>query len=188
MHRWQNHGRSRVAGSTRVIMAFYPIGSYGFWEIWIGVRWFNMRPGRAIRGLWRILDENDKSGLFSCSELWGSSPCLCQIRTVSVGSCGTSIDYVLLHTRFMGSHKLSSFDGLGGLACVVLSDFPLEGVYWFESPRHPRICVMAWCVVFECSNSTFIMLYLYYEMDVDYLVVNEMINMKTLLITLTCLV
>jgi hypothetical protein len=28
------------------------------------------------------------------------------------------------------------------------------------------------------SNSTFIMLYLYHEMDVDYLVVEEMINIK----------
>jgi hypothetical protein len=28
------------------------------------------------------------------------------------------------------------------------------------------------------SNSTFIMLYLVYEIDIDYLVVNEMINIK----------
>jgi hypothetical protein len=28
------------------------------------------------------------------------------------------------------------------------------------------------------SNSSFIMLYLVYEMDIDYLVVNEMINIK----------
>jgi hypothetical protein len=28
------------------------------------------------------------------------------------------------------------------------------------------------------SNSTFIMLYLYHEMDVDYLVVDRMINIK----------
>jgi hypothetical protein len=33
-----------------------------------------MRPGGAIRGLWRILDENDESGLFSCLELRGGSP------------------------------------------------------------------------------------------------------------------
>jgi hypothetical protein len=30
------------------------------------------------------------------------------------------------------------------------------------------------------SNSTFIMLYLYQEMDVDYLVVDEMVNIKKL--------
>jgi hypothetical protein len=31
-------------------------------------------------------------------------------------------------------------------------------------------------VVFKCSNSTFIMLYLYHEMDVDYLVADEIVN------------
>jgi hypothetical protein len=49
-------------------------------------------------------------GLLSYSELRGGSPHLCQLRTTSVGPCGTSIDYVLMHTRFMGYHKLSSFD------------------------------------------------------------------------------
>jgi hypothetical protein len=38
------------------------------------------------------------------------------------------------------------------------------------------------------SNSTFIMLYLCHEMDVDYLVVHEMINIKSCLIRITCLV
>jgi hypothetical protein len=38
------------------------------------------------------------------------------------------------------------------------------------------------------SNSTFIMLYLYHEMDVGYLVVHEMINIKNCLITIACLV
>jgi hypothetical protein len=32
----------------------------------------------------------------------------------------------------------------------------------------------------KCSNSTFIMLYLYHEMDIDYLVVDEMINISKL--------
>jgi hypothetical protein len=32
----------------------------------------------------------------------------------------------------------------------------------------------------KCSNSTFIMLYLYHEMDVNYLVVEEMINISKL--------
>jgi hypothetical protein len=36
------------------------------------------------------------------------------------------------------------------------------------------------------NNSTFIMLYLYHEMDVDYLVVHGMINIKNCLITLAC--
>jgi hypothetical protein len=30
----------------------------------------------------------------------------------------------------------------------------------------------------KCSNSTFIMLYLYHEMVINYLVVDEMINIK----------
>jgi hypothetical protein len=38
------------------------------------------------------------------------------------------------------------------------------------------------------SNSIFIMLYLYHEMDVNYLVVDEMINIKNCLITIACLV
>jgi hypothetical protein len=38
------------------------------------------------------------------------------------------------------------------------------------------------------SNSTFIMLHMCLEMDVDYLVVDKMINIKSCLITLACLV
>jgi hypothetical protein len=34
------------------------------------------------------------------------------------------------------------------------------------------------------SNSTFIMLYLYHEMDVDYLVADEVINIKNCLVTI----
>jgi hypothetical protein len=41
---------------------------------------------------------------------------------------------------------------------------------------------------FKRSNSIFIMLYLYHVMDVNYLVVGEMINIKNCLITLACLV
>jgi hypothetical protein len=33
-------------------------------------------------------------------------------------------------------------------------------------------------IVSKCNNSTFIMLYMYREMDVDYLVVDEMININ----------
>jgi hypothetical protein len=35
----------------------------------------------------------------------------CRLRTASVGPSRTSIDYVLTHTRFMWSHKLSSSSG-----------------------------------------------------------------------------
>jgi hypothetical protein len=69
-----------------------------------------MRSGGAIRGLQRILDGNDESRLFSCSELRGGSLRLCRLRTMSIGTCVTSIDYVLAHMRFMRSCKLSSFN------------------------------------------------------------------------------
>jgi hypothetical protein len=59
-------------------------------------------PGGAIRGKQRILDEKDESGLMSGSELQGDSPHLCQLRTVSVGPCGTRFDYVLTHAGFYG--------------------------------------------------------------------------------------
>jgi hypothetical protein len=39
------------------------------------------RLGRAISGLWRILDVKDECGLMSDSELRGGSPRLCQLRT-----------------------------------------------------------------------------------------------------------
>jgi hypothetical protein len=36
--------------------------------------------------------------------------CLCRLRTASATPCKTNIDYVLTHTRFTRSRKLSSFD------------------------------------------------------------------------------
>jgi hypothetical protein len=35
---------------------------------------------------------------------------LCRLRPASVGPWGSSIDYVLTHIKFMGFHKLSSYD------------------------------------------------------------------------------
>jgi hypothetical protein len=40
----------------------------------------------------------------------GGSPCLRQLRTNRLAPVN-KIDYVLAHTGFMGSRKLSSFDG-----------------------------------------------------------------------------
>jgi hypothetical protein len=40
-----------------------------------------VRPGRATRGKWRILDEKVESGLMSDSELQGGRPHLCRLRT-----------------------------------------------------------------------------------------------------------
>jgi hypothetical protein len=48
-----------------------------------------------------------------CFHVWrsqSSSPCLCQLRADRLASVN-KIDYVLAHRGFMGSHKLSSFDG-----------------------------------------------------------------------------
>jgi hypothetical protein len=68
------------------------------------------RPGGAISGLWRILDRKDESGLMSDSELHGGNPRLCRLRTDCLATVN-KIDYVLTHMGFMGSRKLSSFDG-----------------------------------------------------------------------------
>jgi hypothetical protein len=40
----------------------------------------------------------------------GGSPCLCRLRTDRLTPVN-KIDYVLMHMGFMGSRKLSSFDG-----------------------------------------------------------------------------
>jgi hypothetical protein len=45
--------------------------------------------------------------------------------------------------------------GLGGLACVVLSGFPLQGVNSFKSLRHPQIWVIPTC----CSHSVAVSFY-----------------------------
>jgi hypothetical protein len=68
-----------------------------------------MRLGGATREKWRILDEKVESDLMSNLELRCDSPCLCRLRTDHL-ALGNKIDYVLTHTWFMGSHKLSSFD------------------------------------------------------------------------------
>jgi hypothetical protein len=64
--------------------------------------------------------------------------------------------------------------------CVVLSDlYPCKVDYRFESLQHPQKWV-GLITVFKRSNSTFIMLYSIHEMDIDYLVVDEMINILKL--------
>jgi hypothetical protein len=47
-------------------------------------------------------------------DIWSydsSSPHLCRLRTASIGPPATSIDYVLMHTDYMGLCKPSSIDG-----------------------------------------------------------------------------
>jgi hypothetical protein len=49
-----------------------------------------------------------------CFHIWSSevgSSHQCQLRTAFVGPPVTSIDYVLMHTGYMGPRKLSKFDG-----------------------------------------------------------------------------
>jgi hypothetical protein len=71
----QDHSRSRVAGSTREIL--------GLCSLLVRVVGYkvdenlNLRPGRAIREKWRILDGYSESGLMSDSELQGGSPRQC---------------------------------------------------------------------------------------------------------------
>jgi hypothetical protein len=51
-----------------------------------------------------------ESGLHDIQSSEGGSPCLCQLRTVSVGPPAASNDYVLTHAGYMGPRKPSSFD------------------------------------------------------------------------------
>jgi hypothetical protein len=60
----------------------------------------------------------------------GGSPHLCHLRTMSAEPWGTSIDYVLVHMGFMGSHKFSSFDGHRVVRYPIL----------------PTGCTLGWCV------------------------------------------
>jgi hypothetical protein len=71
-----------------------------------------VRAGRATRGKWRILDGNVQSGLFSYSELqmWLPPPVSIKDR-VGWTMLQQELSCVLAHTGFMGSCKLSSFDG-----------------------------------------------------------------------------
>jgi hypothetical protein len=55
--------------------------------------------------MWRILDENDKSELFSCLELRGGSLHLYRLRTDRLALV-SKFDYVLTRMRFMGPTKL----------------------------------------------------------------------------------
>jgi hypothetical protein len=56
---WSKTGRDRVLSLDGGPLSFM---SFAF------RMWHNMRLGGATRGMWRIPDEKDESGLFSCSE------------------------------------------------------------------------------------------------------------------------
>jgi hypothetical protein len=71
-----------------------------------------VRPGGATRGKWRIPDVKVESGLFSYLKLrkWQPSPTSIKDR-FGWALLQQALSCVLAHTWFMGSHKLSSFDG-----------------------------------------------------------------------------
>jgi hypothetical protein len=56
----------------------------------------------------------------------------------------------------------------------------LQSLNWLESPRLPSNMGNTCPLQSFSSNSTFIMLYLYHVMDIDYLVVDEMANISKL--------
>jgi hypothetical protein len=56
----------------------------------------------------------------------------------------------------------------------------LQGINWLEPPRLPSDLGNTCPLESFSSNSIFIKLYLYHEIDVDYLVVEEMISIKIL--------
>jgi hypothetical protein len=73
--------------------------------------------------------------MFSCLELRGDSLRLCRLRTASVEPYETSIDYVLVYTRFMRSHKLSSFDDRRVARYLTTSIMMYTGIVYV----HPQI-------------------------------------------------
>jgi hypothetical protein len=64
--------------------------------------------------------------------------------------------------------------------CRVVRLFPLQGVLLIQISASPLEMGDGLLATSKHSNSTFIMLYLYHEMDVYYLVVDEMINISEL--------
>jgi hypothetical protein len=62
--------------------------------------------------------------------------------------------------------------------CQVVRLLPLHGLNWLESPRLPSDMGNTCPLLSFNSNYTFIMIYLVHEMDIDYMVVDEMTNIK----------
>jgi hypothetical protein len=70
--------------------------------------------------IWDRAGQVGESGEYRMGRVWvayfhvqsseGGSPHLYRLRTMLVGPAATGDDYVLAHTGFMGSQKLSSFD------------------------------------------------------------------------------
>jgi hypothetical protein len=83
-----------------------------------------------------------ESGLISDLELWCGSPFLCQMRTNRVAPMN-KIDYVLAHTGFMWSYKLSSFDGRWVGQSLTNHVVMYIGIV-YGSPKDSPACGTAW--------------------------------------------
>jgi hypothetical protein len=77
---------------------------------------------------------------------------------------------------------------LRGHVCCVVRFIPLQGVLLIQISAAYSEIGDSLCAASKRSNSTFIMLYLVHEMDIDYLVVDELINIKNCLVKIACLV
>jgi hypothetical protein len=64
--------------------------------------------------------------------------------------------------------------------CHVVRFIPMQGCLLIQISTTPSDMSDGLFAAPKRSNSTFIMLYLYHEMDIDYLVVDEMINISKL--------
>jgi hypothetical protein len=69
--------------------------------------------------------------------------------------------------------------------CQVIT---LQGLKLAEVTAKPSDMGATYLLQSFSSNSTFIMLYLIHQMDIDYLVVDKLINIKNCLVTIACLV
>jgi hypothetical protein len=49
--------------------------------------WLYARPGTVTRGKWRISDGKGESDMYDIRSSEGGNPCLCRLRTASVGPC-----------------------------------------------------------------------------------------------------
>jgi hypothetical protein len=64
--------------------------------------------------------------------------------------------------------------------CHIVRFIPLQGWLLIRISATPSKMVDGLFTAPKCSNYTFIILYLVHEMDIDYLVVDEMVNISKL--------
>jgi hypothetical protein len=63
--------------------------------------------------------------------------------------------------------------------CHVVGFIPLQGWLLIRICETPLDMGAGLLATPNCSNSTFIMLYLVHDMDIDYLVVDDLMNIKS---------